>query len=102
MILHDIHCIFGPQSFCHIRTGPCVSVMFPPPSNIGVVPPLSSLACEFVCQPSYNSPKTAQFLLTMENDHTHVGETEETNNVLTLVAEVSVSGKAGGGLWVQG
>jgi len=39
-----------------------------------VVPPHSSLECEFICQPSFNSPSTAQFMLGVEGED---GEGEE-------------------------
>ena len=52
-----------------------------------MVPPHSSLECEFVCQPTFTSANTAQFMLGIEEE----GESERechASNVLSLVAQV--------------
>ena len=56
----------------------------------GVVPPHSSLECEFVCQPTFTSASTAQFMLGIEEEGREEGSEREphTSNVLSLVAQV--------------
>ena len=66
------------------------------PVFIGVVAPHSSLECEFICQPSFNSPGTAQFMLGVEGEEVEGekggiedGRAESpASNVLCLVAQV--------------
>lgn len=55
----------------------------------GVVPPHSSLECEFVCQPTFTSASTAQFMLGIEEEVEEESEREpHASNVLSLVAQV--------------
>ena len=54
----------------------------------GVVPAYSSLQCEFVCQPSHDSPDSALFRLVVDNGPQ--GADEE--NILMLKAQVCVGG----------
>ena len=60
-----------------------------------MVPPHSSLECEFVCQPTFTSASTAQFMLGIEEEERKEEEWEQeserephTSNVLSLVAQV--------------
>ncbi len=65
--------------------------LFPHPVLLlppGTVPPYGFLECEFVCQPSYSSPDSAQFLLAVEGEG--LEEEPPASNLVTLVANVSV------------
>lgn len=54
-----------------------------------MVPPHSSLECEFVCQPAFTSASTAQFMLGIEEEGSEKSEKEpHASNVLSLVAQV--------------
>ena len=58
-------------------------------SSPGVVPPHSSLECEFVCQPTFTSASTAQFMLGIEEEGREESEREhQASNMLSLVAQV--------------
>ena len=60
-----------------------------------MVPPHSSLECEFVCQPAFTSASTAQFMLGIEEEGSEKSEKEpHASNVLSLVAQVVYA-------WVQ-
>ena len=71
-------------------------MLWPP----GVVPPYGSLECEFVCQPTFTSAGTAQFMLGIEEGQEEVEEVEEVeeeggrkhqaSNMLSLVAQVVI------------
>lgn len=56
-------------------------------AHAGVVPPRSSLECEFICQPSYGCPASAQFMLAVEGENAP-GE-PPASNVITLLTQVS-------------
>ena len=54
--------------------------------DTGYVPAKGSLECEFVCQPSYGSPSSAQFFLDDGSNNSLPSDSK--SNVLTLLAEV--------------
>ena len=65
-------------------------MLWPP----GVVPPHGSLECEFVCQPTFTSAGTAQFMLGIEEGQEEVeeegGRKHQASNMLSLVAQVVI------------
>ena len=57
-----------------------------------MVPPHSSLECEFVCQPTFTSASTAQFMLGIEEEGEEGSERElHASNMLSLIAQVVVT-----------
>ena len=56
-------------------------------AHVGIVPAGCNMESEFVCQPSYDCPATAQFLLTVVNKDANMAN-ELQQSILTLIPEV--------------
>ena len=54
----------------------------------GTVPAGYSLECEFVCQPSYDCPASAQFLLAVGDEDINLSNGLQ-HSILTLIPKVS-------------